>query len=97
MMKAVKWKGVYDVREKRERRGKELGFGTEFKGNDRNRNLPRSIFSERLLERYVAKDIQSLCRYLRKMKDVPKELKVLVEKGKVAPHKLTKIYWKRFF
>ena len=30
------------------------------------------------------------------MKDVFKELKVLVEKGKVALHKLTKIYWKRF-
>ena len=27
------------------------------------------------------------------MKDVFKELKVLVEKGKVAVHKLTKIYW----
>ena len=30
------------------------------------------------------------------MKDVFEELKVLVEKGKVALHKLTKIYWKRF-
>ena len=30
------------------------------------------------------------------MKDVFKELKVLVEKGKVAPYKLTKIYCKRF-
>ena len=30
------------------------------------------------------------------MKDVFKELKVLVEKGKVAFHNLTKIYWKPF-
>ena len=30
------------------------------------------------------------------MKDVFKELKVLVEKGKVTLHKLTKIYLKRF-
>ena len=30
------------------------------------------------------------------MKDVFKQLKVLVEKGKVALHKLTKIYWKPF-
>ena len=30
------------------------------------------------------------------MKDVFKELKVLVEKIKVAVHELTKIYWKRF-
>ena len=37
-----------------------------------------------------------ICRYLRKMTDVFKELKVLVEKGKVALHKLTKMYWKRF-
>ena len=28
------------------------------------------------------------------MKDVFKELKVLVEKGNVTLHKLTKIYWK---
>ena len=50
----------------------------------------------RLLQRYVAKNIQSLYRYLRKMKDVFKELEVLVEKGKVALHKLTTIYWNGF-
>ena len=62
-----------------------------------SRSLPNCIFTcERLLQMYVAKDIQSLYRYLRKMKEVFKELRVLVEKGKVAPHKLTKIYWKRF-
>ena len=44
----------------------------------------------------IVKDIQSLCRYVRKMKDVFKELKVFVEKGKVALHKLTKMCWKRF-
>ena len=37
---------------------------------------------------------ENLQRYLREMKDVFKELKVLVEKGKA--HKLTKIYWRRF-
>ena len=36
------------------------------------------------------------CRYLRERKDVFKELKVLVEKGKVALHKLTKIYCKQY-
>ena len=36
------------------------------------------------------------CRNLREMKDVFKELKVLVEKGKVAFHKLTKIYYKQY-
>ena len=30
------------------------------------------------------------------MKDVFKELKVLVVKGKVSLHKLTKIYWKQY-
>ena len=30
------------------------------------------------------------------MKDVFQELKVLVGKGKVALHKLTKIYWKQY-
>ena len=50
----------------------------------------------RYLQRFIAKDIQSRCRNLREMMDVFKELKVLVEKGKVALHKLTKIYWKRF-
>ena len=30
------------------------------------------------------------------MKDVFKELKVLVEKEKVALHKLTKMYWKQY-
>ena len=49
-----------------------------------------------LLQMYVAKDIQSLCRHLRKTQDVFKERKVLVEKGKVAPHKLTNMSWKRF-
>ena len=51
---------------------------------------------KRDLQRFVAKDIQSRCRSLREMKDVFKERKVLLEKGKVALHKLTKIYWKRF-
>ena len=59
--------------------------------------LAKSIFCGlRYLQRFIAKDIQSRWRYLREMKDVFKELKVLVEKGKVALHKLTKIYWKRF-
>ena len=63
-----------------------------------NISLPRSIFTcERVLQGYVAKDIQSLYQYLIKMKDVFKELKVLVEKGKVVPHKLTKVYWKQQF
>ena len=35
---------------------------------------------------------ENLQRYLREMKDVFKELKVLVAKGKVALHKLIKIY-----
>ena len=39
--------------------------------------LPKSIFTcERLLQRYVVKDIQSLYRYFRKMKDVFKKLMV---------------------
>ena len=37
---------------------------------------------------------ENLQRYLRERKDVFKELQVLVEKGKVAFHKLTKIYRK---
>ena len=53
--------------------------------------LSRRIFTRgRLLQRNVAKDIQSLCRYLRKMNDVFKELNVLVENGKDALHKLKK-------
>ena len=59
--------------------------------------LPWCIFTcEKVTAKVVAKDIQSLCRYLRKIKDVFKELRVLVKKGKVALHKLTKIYWKQY-
>ena len=39
---------------------------------------------------------ENLQRYVREMKNVFKELQVLVEKGKVALHKLTKIYWKQY-
>ena len=41
----------------------------------------------RYLQRFIAKDIQSRSRILRERKDVFKELKILVEKRKVALHK----------
>ena len=44
--------------------------------------FPISFFGLRYLEIFAAKDIQSRCRNLRKMKDVFKELKVLGRKGK---------------
>ena len=39
---------------------------------------------------------RKFAKVLREMKDVFKELKILAEKGKVALHKLTKIYWKQY-
>ena len=44
----------------------------------------------RYLEMFAAKDIQSRCRNLREIKDVFKDLRFWVEKGKVALHKINK-------
>ena len=53
--------------------------------------LSRSLFSLKYLEMFAAKDIQSrCCRNLREMKDVFKDLRFWVEKGKVALHKINK-------
>ena len=52
--------------------------------------LSKIFFWSKILEMFVAKDIQSCCMNFREMKDVFKELKVLGRKGKSCTSKINK-------